>query len=672
MRDFSAEAVKWRKRGLERVWRSAPRERVRRMPYLKAVVYSLVALLISARIVLAAQSDMSEFRGVRVVAQGVVHASSADAFADGIAAVNTRFCQRATGYQTFATSDDATVEYLVKGGFRHIRDGGTLCADDSAFAKLVNGLYREHGIDLLATIEPCTSDSGMRKLFAQFPAIRSVEGPNEYDESKPSTFATAPAAAGEERIATSSDARTSFAISQRYLFGEGPDQEAFTAAECPDAHTVRAQAPLRNAHRAGFATGVLQAAPAGSRSISVHDVSRLRAGDWITLDCTAHSKKREVERIVRIDGTNVLVQSPLRFDHDRDAVISEECLAAPNGYVSDLQLIYQRIAAVIKNSAQSSTISILADSQAEQANNALFAESGIDRFEDIGNLHDYPAGRNPGGAGGDGTRGFGGTFVGCGPYGAYWYNMCAESLQFKYANGNRQIKPVWTTEVSYNVSPIGGPFKAVQHGIPDDVAVKYLPRLEFFYLGNGHSRVYWFELVDSASGCGNVFGAYGLVRRCPRGSPTTPKPEYDALTDMIKLFSDPECRYPTCALRPSDTSVAVSSVDKSFQYHLFEKHDGTYLLAFWLERPSYDAESSGECHLTMRCYVAVPPQPVSVTVHGSDAVGGPTLRTFVTDSADQHFGHLTNPVPTSISASGVWTGSATDTVQILSWKGSRR
>lgn len=642
------------------------------MLLLKTVAYSIVALVIAAGIAMAAQSSPNEFRGVRILPEAVARASAADAFADGIAAVNTRFCQRSPGYQSSGSPDDPTLQYLIKGGFRHIRDFGTLCEDDAAYAKLVNGLYREHGIDLLATIEPCTSDVQMRNLFAKFPAIRAVEGPNEYDESKPSTFATAPVGAGARRISTSTDARTSFAISQQYFLGEGPDQEPITVAQCPDAHAIVTGSVLRNSHRGGFSTGLAQPASVGNTAIIVRDASRLLAGDWLTLDCTSHSQKRETEQILRVDGTTVAVGTPLRFDHGRNAVISESCLVNANSFVSDLALIYRRIASVMKGDPKLSAIPILADSQAEQANNALFGGSGIDRFVDVGNLHDYPASRNPGGAAGDGTRGFGGSFVGCGAYGAYWYNMCAESLQFKYVKDGHLVRPIWTTEVSYNVAPVGGPWSAAQRPIPDDVAVKYLPRLEFFYLGNGQSRVYWFELVDSASGCGDGFGAYGLVRRCPAANPATPKPEYAALTDMIRLFTDTGCRYPTCSIRPGNATVSVSGNDKSLQYHLFEKHDGTYLLAFWLERPDYDADSTAQCHLTLSCYVPVPVEPVSITIQGSGAVERPTLQTFVTDSTNPRFGHLSNPAATTVSISGAWSGSATDTVQILSWKGKAR
>ncbi len=637
----------------------------------KTATYAIITILLSAAIAMAAQSA-PEFRGVRIVREGAMHASSADAFADGIAAVNTRFCQRAPGYQSFANPDDPTVQYLIKGRFRHIRDGSNICAGDAAYARLVNALYRDHGIDLLATLEPCATDVEMRNFLAKFPAIRAVEGPNEYDESKPSMLASAPVAAGSRGISVSSDARTSFAIAQQYLFGEGPAQEPITVAACPDVHAIRTQMAVRHDHPGGFSTGLAQPSPIGSMSFVVHDASRFHAGEWVTLDCTSHSQVRETDQLTRIDKATMTVSAPLRFAHGRDAVIGESCLANGNGFVSDLSLLYARIAAVVKADPKSAEIPILADSQAEQADNDKFTGSGIDRFENVGNLHDYPGNRNPGGASGDGTVGFGSSFVGCGTYGAYWYQMCAESLQFAYVREGRQVKPVWTTEVSYNVAPVGGPWNTVQHAIPDDVAVKYLPRLEFFYHGNGHARVYWFELIDSASGCGNAFGAYGLVRNCPAGSAAAPKAEYNALTDLIARFGDVGCRYPSCAFRPGEATVSATGGDGSFQYHLFEKHDGSYLLAFWLERSDYDADSTAPCHLTLSCYVAVAPQSVTLSIRSSDGIEKPMLQTFTTNPTDARFGHLTRPTPTSISGSGAWSGPATDTVQILSWKGKRQ
>ena len=327
------------------------------------------------------------------------------------------------------------------------------------------------------------------------------------------------------------------------------------------------------------------------------------------------------------------------------------------------------MASVLHGDPKTATIPILADSQAAQADNAAFSGSGIEEFEDVGNLHDYPGQRNPGGADGDGTRGYGDIVADCGPYGAYWYNMCTESLQFKFSDNRRIVKPVWTTEVSYNVAPVGGPWNASQHPIPDDVGVKYLPRLELFYLRNAHARVYWFELVDSASGCGNEFAQFGLVRRdCRGGGVETPKPEYYALADMIKLFSDAGCRYPSCSFRTGNAVVTASGGDQSFQYHLFEKKDGTYLLAFWLERPDYNASSMDPCRLNLSCYTRVPPANVTMSIKGSVGFEHPTLQTFDTRAGSPRFGHLTAPIPASISASGTWSGSATDTVQILSWR----
>ena len=640
-------------------------------PFRLALSIALVTL-VCVSLIVSARAGQTEFRGVRLLPQADVTAVQADSVADAVAAVNTRFCQRSANYTSFADPADATVRYLVQAGFRHIRDGGIMCEGDRAFQTFSDGLFHSHGIDMLSDIEPCASDAQIRRLFVEYPSTRAVEGPNEYDNSKPIQFAISALPSSTQRIRVSAETRYSFTIGQSYQFGEGPSQEPVKVLGCPDARWIALESPLRYAHAAGSATSLAETVPAGSTSFDVRDATSIHGGDWVSLDCTGHSLKREALQVDRVEGSNVSIQSPTRSAHNRGAPVARSCLVNDKSYVSDLLLLYRRMASIIKADPKTASIPILADSQAQQADNDAFAGSGIDRFEDIGNVHDYPLQRNPGGEDGTGTKGFGGEFVGCGPYGAYWYNMCAQSLQFKFTENRRSVKPVWTTEVSYNVAPVGGPWNSLQHPIPDDVAVKYLPRLELYYLGNAHARVYWFELVDSASGCGNVFGQFGLVRRdCASGS-LTPKPEYYALADMISLFGDPGCRVPTCSFRPGSLKVSTAATDPSLQFHLSEKHDGTYLLAFWLERPGYDADSTQPCRQDLSCYVRVSPVKTTFAITGGGSFGHPSLRTFETQPSAPRFGHLTPPMPTSIDASGQWTGNATDTVQILSWRGTPR
>ena len=141
---------------------------------------------------------------------------------------------------------------------------------------------------------------------------------------------------------------------------------------------------------------------------------------------------------------------------------------------------------------------------------------------------------------------------------------------------------------------------------------------------------------------------------------------------MIKLFSDAECRYPACSFQTGHVTVTTPANDRSLQYHLFEKRDGTYLLAFWLERPGYDASSMLNCRLDLSCYIPVAPEPVSFALEGGGSFGSPMLRTFETRPGAERFGHMTDPVRTSISHSGTWNGLATDTVAILSWRSTGR
>jgi hypothetical protein len=196
---------------------------------------------------------------------------------------------------------------------------------------------------------------------------------------------------------------------------------------------------------------------------------------------------------------------------------------------------------------------------------------------DLGNMHPYPGGRNPG------TSGWGD-----GGYGSLSWNAA-------YARKVCGPKPLIATETGYHNVP--GPLGAESNtGVPEAVSGKYIPRLFLHYYDQGLPRTYVYEMVDlnNDPSRSDREKHWGLLR-----SDYSVKPAYVALKRLIGLLSDPGPTFP-----PGLLDYSLSGDLTNVRQMLFQKRSGRFYLILWQEVLGYDVDED--------TYISVAPRPVTL------------------------------------------------------------
>jgi len=186
--------------------------------------------------------------------------------------------------------------------------------------------------------------------------------------------------------------------------------------------------------------------------------------------------------------------------------------------------------------------------------------AGLERYFDYANLHNYLAGRNPG------TAGWGG-----GGYGSINWNL-------NLANGAWNGKPVMTTEIGYNTDPSN------KQGVPEDVQAKYMPRLILEQLLHGIRRTYIYELMDVGPKVSKNDAAFGLVR-----NDGGRKPAYNAIKNLLQITTDHDG-----IADLKDLPMQLSGDTRNVHHLLARRSEGSYLLFFWVEEPSFDPDKKAK------------------------------------------------------------------------------
>ena len=218
---------------------------------------------------------------------------------------------------------------------------------------------------------------------------------------------------------------------------------------------------------------------------------------------------------------------------------------------------------------------------------------------DFGNLHNYLGGRNPG------TIGWGGPDALGHLYG---------SIPFALDNvaNDTPGRGVFTTETGYSTD-LAGTLNAVTEG----VEAVYFPRLLLEQWNAGIQRTYIYELLDTEQALG-IMHADGSA-----------KPAYAAIAHLLGLLSDKGA-----AFTPASLSYSIAGAGSSMHHALFQKRDGSFWLALWIEASSYDPDQHVAIMVPTESVTLMTASPYAMTTYQLDATGAVT--TTSASSAPTH------------------------------------
>jgi uncharacterized protein (TIGR03437 family) len=234
----------------------------------------------------------------------------------------------------------------------------------------------------------------------------------------------------------------------------------------------------------------------------------------------------------------------------------------------------QQLHSEVKNDPATKHLPVLAPSLALDTS---FDQVGnIHPWIDYANLHNYYGGRNPG------TAGWGDNGYGSIPW---------------QLNQARKIAPesrVISSETGWHnsVNNPGG-----HRGTPKTVVGKYLPRLYLEQFNHGFVRSYPYEFIDQHNDPYDLENNFGMLH-----SDGSPKPAYTALKNLITLMRDDGAAFKTGSL-----SYSLNGYVDKLHHALFQKRDGTFYLALWVEAYNWEPDAKVEYN--------PPPQQVVLTVN---------------------------------------------------------
>jgi hypothetical protein len=315
----------------------------------------------------------------------------------------------------------------------------------------------------------------------------------------------------------------------------------------------------------------------------------------------------------RLGIKTIFITSPaqsdqLLLDYPQRMKDSFEAYESPNEYdqshdpdwADALSKFVTRLNTTVKSNARTSHFPVIGPSLTSQG--AFLKMRGVCSF-DSANLHDYFGGRNPG------TTGWGSNGYG--------------SISWSLANVVTTCpgKPVITTETGYQTDP------TMTQGIPEEVAAKYVLRVFLEQWQRGIQRTYLYELIDVPPGHAAGDSMFGLFR-----SDFSPKPAYSALTNLLHLLADPGPSF-----TGDELNFTLSGDISNVHHVLFEKRDGTFYLALWVEEPSYDVDSKKSIPVPAHHVVIQSEKEIGIVAHSfgkSGVVQTTSLATSTSHAID--------------------------------------
>jgi hypothetical protein len=260
------------------------------------------------------------------------------------------------------------------------------------------------------------------------------------------------------------------------------------------------------------------------------------------------------------------VQAYPSLVNDMEAVeaTNEYDTSGASNWASAIRSQQTTLASTVRGSSAFANVKLLAPSLAQPQ---LASQIGnVAQYADAGNLHAYFGGWNPGNSGTNGANNA-----------AYFLNQSALYMP---------SKPAWVTETGYwstQAAYYGGA------GTGATVMATYTPRELFAFWLAGVPRTYLYELIDS-----NTSSFFGLF-----SNNGTAKPAYYALKGLLNLLSDPGSTF-----TPTGLTYSVTGGNSQVQQILFQKRDGSFYLALWVEASSLNVATEAN--------ITVPTQSVQV------------------------------------------------------------
>lgn len=214
----------------------------------------------------------------------------------------------------------------------------------------------------------------------------------------------------------------------------------------------------------------------------------------------------------------------------------------------------------------------------------------VSAWVDYGNWHPYPGGNCPTCAD------------------LYGQSFDTRVARYREPSGT---KPLVLSETGYHNAVNG---EHDHRPVSERAAAKYIPRLLFEHFNRGIPRSYLYELIDVRNDPvhRDREANFGLLR-----NDGSRKPAFIALRNLIALLEDPGPGF-----TPSSLAFELSGQTAKVHTTLLQKRDGTFYLALWQERSSYDTGqwATQPDAPASRGDIAVPTQRVTVTT------GTPTAR----------------------------------------------
>jgi hypothetical protein len=182
------------------------------------------------------------------------------------------------------------------------------------------------------------------------------------------------------------------------------------------------------------------------------------------------------------------------------------------------------------------------------------AYGNLSAYMDFGNMHCYP----------------GGAYVE-GPQGGGWGRSLDSAIaSYNLVSGS---KPAYATETGYQ-NPKPGHRNTP---VTERASAKYTPRAIFYYIIKGIKSYFQYEMINSSDA-----ENFGLLN-----DDTSPRLHYLAVQNLITLFKDPGNSF-----TPDKLNYTISGQTANIFHSLFQKCDGTFLLAIWQGVKSCNESSS--------------------------------------------------------------------------------